>query len=49
MARTKEKLAKASFVERAPKEVVDKEREKLVDLDRLIAKIDGYVKALSAS
>jgi valyl-tRNA synthetase len=49
VARTKEKLAKASFVERAPKEVVDKEREKLVDLDRLIAKIDGYVKALSAS
>jgi len=49
VARTKEKLAKASFVERAPKEVVDKEREKLVDLDRLIAKIDGYVKALSAT
>ena len=49
VARTREKLSKASFVERAPREVVDKEREKLVDLDRLIAKIDGYVKALGAS
>jgi valyl-tRNA synthetase len=49
VTRTNEKLSKASFVERAPKEVVDKEREKLVDLDRLIAKIDGYVKALSSS
>ncbi|HET6450932.1 MAG TPA: class I tRNA ligase family protein, partial [Spirochaetia bacterium] len=48
IGRTKEKLSKASFVERAPKEVVDREKEKLVDLDRLIQKIDGYVKALSA-
>jgi valyl-tRNA synthetase len=49
VVRTKEKLGRSSFVERAPKEVVDKEREKLVELDRLIAKIDGYVKSLSAS
>ncbi|HTZ52642.1 MAG TPA: hypothetical protein VMF68_13330, partial [Spirochaetia bacterium] len=49
IARTREKLSKASFVERAPREVVDKEREKLADLDRLIQKIDGYVSALSAS
>jgi valyl-tRNA synthetase len=44
--RTKDKLANASFVERAPKEVVDREKEKLADLARLIEKIDGYVKAL---
>ncbi len=47
--RTREKLANASFVERAPKEVVDREKEKLDDLARLIEKIDGYVKALQAS
>jgi valyl-tRNA synthetase len=46
--RTQDKLANASFVERAPKEVVDREREKLVDLARLIEKIDGYVKALES-
>jgi valyl-tRNA synthetase len=38
-----------SFVERAPKEVVDREKEKLTDLARLIEKIDGYVKALQDS
>jgi len=47
IARTKEKLSNPSFVDRAPKEVMDREREKLVELDRLIQKIDGYVKALS--
>jgi valyl-tRNA synthetase len=49
IARTRDKLANASFVERAPKEVVDREKEKLSDLARLIEKIDGYAKALGAS
>ncbi|MGA2377972.1 MAG: valine--tRNA ligase [Spirochaetia bacterium] len=47
--RTKDKLSRVSFVERAPKEVVDREKEKLTDLARLIEKIDGYVKALQDS
>src|SRR5208337_4406416 len=46
--RTRDKLANASFAERAPKEVVDREKEKLADLERLIEKIDGYVKALQS-
>ncbi len=49
IARTRDKLANASFVERAPKEVVDREKEKLKELARLIEKIDGYVRALGAS
>jgi valyl-tRNA synthetase len=48
IARTREKLSNASFVDRAPREVVDREREKLAELDRLMQKIDGYVKALSS-
>jgi valyl-tRNA synthetase len=44
--RTQAKLATASFVERAPKEVVDREKEKLAELARLIDKIDGYVRTL---
>ena len=44
--RTREKLANAAFMERAPREVVDREKEKLADLARLIEKIDGYVRAL---
>jgi valyl-tRNA synthetase len=47
--RTKDKLANTTFVERAPKEVVDREKEKLVEQARLIEKINGYVKALQAS
>jgi valyl-tRNA synthetase len=47
--RTKDKLANESFVGRAPKEVVDREKEKLADLARLIEKIDGYVKALQST
>jgi valyl-tRNA synthetase len=47
--RTKDKLANASFVERAPKEVVDREKDKLAELARLIEKIEGYVKALQTS
>jgi valyl-tRNA synthetase len=46
--RTETKLATSSFVERAPKEVVDKEKEKLAELTRLVGKIDGYVAALEA-
>jgi valyl-tRNA synthetase len=45
--RTRSKLANAAFVERAPREVVDREKEKLAELARLIEKIDGYVHALS--
>jgi valyl-tRNA synthetase len=44
--RTRAKLANASFVDKAPKEVVDREKEKLVESARLIEKIDGYVRAL---
>jgi valyl-tRNA synthetase len=44
--RTEAKLANSAFVERAPKEVVDREKEKLGELARLIGKIDGYVRAL---
>jgi valyl-tRNA synthetase len=44
--RTETKLANNAFVERAPKEVVDREKEKLEELARLIGKIDGYVRAL---
>ncbi len=44
--RIKEKLSNASFVERAPKEVVDREREKLEEIARLIDKIDGYLRML---
>jgi valyl-tRNA synthetase len=46
ISRTETKLANSSFVERAPKEVVDREKEKLEDLARLIGKIDGYIRAL---
>jgi len=46
ISRTQTKLANSSFVERAPKEVVDREKEKLEELARLIGKIDGYVRAL---
>jgi valyl-tRNA synthetase len=44
--RTEAKLANAAFVERAPKEVVDREKDKLTELARLIGKIEGYVRAL---
>jgi valyl-tRNA synthetase len=46
IARTEGKLSNATFVERAPKDVVDREREKLAELARLIEKVDGYVRAL---
>jgi valyl-tRNA synthetase len=44
--RTKDKLANTTFVERAPREVVDREREKLAELGRRVEKIDGYIRAL---
>jgi valyl-tRNA synthetase len=44
--RTRDKLANASFVDRAPSEVVDREKEKLVELARRIDKIDEYARAL---
>ncbi|MGA2481089.1 MAG: valine--tRNA ligase [Spirochaetia bacterium] len=44
--RTEAKLANAAFIERAPKEVVDREKDKLTELARLIGKIEGYVRAL---
>jgi len=44
--RTQAKLANASFVERAPKEVVDREKEKLAEMAEKIAKLDGYVREL---
>jgi valyl-tRNA synthetase len=45
--RTEAKLAASAFVDRAPKEIVDREREKLAELSRRIQKIEGYVRALS--
>jgi valyl-tRNA synthetase len=48
IARTEAKLANAAFVERAPKDVVDREKEKLAELARLIGKIEGYVRALGS-
>jgi len=44
--RTEAKLATAAFVDRAPREIVDREKEKLVELSRRIEKIEGYVRAL---
>jgi valyl-tRNA synthetase len=44
--RTSEKLANSVFVDRAPPEVVDREREKLAELDRRIEKIEGYLRVL---
>ncbi len=44
--RTEAKLATASFIERAPKEVVDREKEKLAEVARRIEKIEGYVRVL---
>ena len=45
--RTEAKLATSAFVDRAPKEVVDREKDKLAELSRRIEKIEGYVRALS--
>ncbi len=45
-ARTEAKLASSSFVDRAPAEVVDRERTKLTELAERIRKIDGYVRTL---
>ena len=44
--RTEAKLATAAFVDRAPREIVDREKEKLAELSRRIEKIEGYVRAL---
>jgi valyl-tRNA synthetase len=46
MRHIQDKLSNASFVERAPREVVDREREKLEEHARLIDKIDGYLRVL---
>jgi valyl-tRNA synthetase len=39
MAFTRAKLARPDFTERAPAEIVDKEREKLAELEALHAKL----------
>ena len=44
--RTRGKLANAAFVDKAPPEVVAKEREKLEELARRQEKIRGYLKDL---
>jgi len=46
-ARTAAKLANAAFVDKAPPEVVAKEREKLTEADARIAKIDRYLRDLA--
>jgi valyl-tRNA synthetase len=45
--RTEAKLATSAFVDRAPKEIVAREKEKLAELLRRIGKIEGYLRALS--
>ncbi len=44
--RTEAKLANQSFVSRAPREVVDREKEKLAELEDRISKLEGYIKRL---
>jgi len=46
IARTQGKLANSAFVERAPKEVVDREREKLAEIAVRIGRIESYIRVL---
>jgi valyl-tRNA synthetase len=46
IARTQGKLANSAFVERAPKEVVDREREKLAEIAVRIGRIVSYIQVL---
>ncbi len=47
IARTNAKLANAAFVEKAPKDVVDREKEKLAEAALRISRIDSYIALLS--
>jgi valyl-tRNA synthetase len=44
--RTEAKLANAAFVDRAPAEVVERERSRLAELAERVEKIDGYLATL---
>ena len=46
IARTQGKLANSAFVERAPREVVDREREKLAEIAVRIGRIESYIQVL---
>jgi valyl-tRNA synthetase len=46
--RVEAKLANATFVERAPAEVVERERSRLTELAERVEKIDGYLATLGA-
>jgi valyl-tRNA synthetase len=46
--RVEAKLANAAFVERAPAEVVERDRARLAELAGLVEKIDGYLATLGA-
>ena len=46
--RVEAKLANAAFVERAPAEVVERERARLAELAERVEKIDGYLATLGA-
>ena len=46
--RTEAKLANAAFVDRAPAEVVERERSRLAELAERVEKIDGYLATLGA-
>ncbi len=46
MQRTEAKLANTAFVDKAPREVVDREKDKLAELARRVGKIEEYVRAL---
>jgi valyl-tRNA synthetase len=45
-SRTEAKLANSSFVDRAPPEIVERERAKLTELAQRIGKIDDYIRTL---
>ena len=46
IARTNAKLANAAFVEKAPKDVVDREKEKLAEAAVRISRIESYISIL---
>jgi valyl-tRNA synthetase len=44
--RTEAKLANAAFMDKAPREIIEREKEKLAELARRVGKIEEYVRAL---
>jgi valyl-tRNA synthetase len=48
LQRTRGKLDNPGFVQKAPRDVVDKERARLEDLTQAVAKIQGQMKKVDA-